>query len=178
MRVIGGEFASRKLVAPKGQHTRPTPDRLRESLFSILAPRLEQQPFADLYCGSGAVGIEALSRGARHCLFVENDKAALDALRQNLAALKLESRCRVIPRSVRSLLDAQRWEGIVFVDPPYDQEEDYEACLAVLGQQAPNLLLLQHDRRLKLPETAGRLVRFRQLKQGDNWVSFYGRGEA
>jgi 16S rRNA (guanine966-N2)-methyltransferase len=178
MRVIAGEFASRKLIAPKGQNTRPTPDRLRESLFSILAPRLEQQPFADLYCGSGAVGIEALSRGARHCLFVENDKAALEALRQNLTALKLESRCRVIPRSVRSLLDAQRWEGIVFVDPPYDKIADYEACLAVMSQQAPELVLLQHDRRLSLPENTGSLMRFRQLKQGDNWVSFYGRGEA
>lgn len=178
MRVIAGEFGRRKLVAPKGDTTRPTPDRLREALFSILAPRLEGVAFADLYCGSGSVGIEALSRGAASCIFVEKDKAALDALRENLTALKIGGRAEVIARPVGGIVAQRPWRGIVFVDPPYDAVSDYSSCLEALGKSESELVLVQHDRRLKLPETLGRLKLYRQLKQGDNWVSFYGLGEA
>ncbi len=174
MRVIAGEFGRRKLVAPRGDTTRPTPDRLRESLFSILAPQLEGQPFADLYCGSGAVGIEALSRGASRCVFVENDKAALAALQQNIQSLGLQRRAQVLPRPVTAMVNKHHWEGIVFLDPPYDKAAEYETCLAALGENPPTLVLVQHDRRLELPGKPGKLSCFRQLRQGDNCVSFYG----
>lgn len=174
MRVIAGEFGSRKLVTPKGDTTRPTPDRLREALFSILAPRLEAGvTFTDLYCGSGAVGIEALSRGASSCLFVERDKAALEALRTNLTALKVGTRAEVVAKSVGGVVSQRALRGIVFIDPPYDAVNDYEACLTALGNSDADLVLVQHDRRLKLPEQQGKLRLGRQLKQGDNWVSFY-----
>ncbi len=173
MRVIAGEFGRRKLVVPKGETTRPTPDRMRESLFSILAGRVEGVPFTDLYCGSGAVGIEALSRGASRCTFVEKDRAALDALRANLAALRIGGRGEVLPKPVGSVLGQRRWDGVVFVDPPYDAESEYESCLLWLGKSAAELVLVQHNRRLKLPQAVGSLECTRQLKQGDNWVSFY-----
>ena len=177
MRVISGEFGRRKLIAPKGETTRPTPDRMRESLFSILGDRVAGAAFTDFYCGSGAVGIEALSRGARRCTFIEKDKAALEALRANLTALGVGPRAEVVAKPVGAVLSQRRWEGIVFVDPPYESETEYENCLLWLGKSAAELVLVQHDRRLKLPERVGQLECSRQLKQGDNWVSFYFLGE-
>lgn len=177
MRVISGEFGRRKLIAPKGETTRPTPDRMRESLFSILGDRVVGATFTDFYCGSGAVGIEALSRGARRCTFIEKDKAALEALRENLTTLGLGTRSEVVAKPVGSVLSQRRWEGIVFVDPPYESATEYENCLLWLGKSAAELVLVQHDRRLKLPQKIGRLECSRELKQGDNWVSFYFLGE-
>jgi 16S rRNA (guanine966-N2)-methyltransferase len=177
MRVIAGEFGRRKLIAPKGETTRPTPDRLRESLFSILGEAVVGVPFTDFYCGSGSVGLEALSRGASRCTFIEKDKAALEALRGNLAALGLGARAEVVAKPVGAVLAQRRWEGIVFVDPPYDAESEYENCLLWLGKSPAELVMVQHNRRFNLPESIGRLKRSRQLKQGDNWVSFYFVGE-
>src|ERR1700761_7393171 len=96
MRVIGGEFRSRTLKSGPGLDVRPTPDRLRETLFDILGPRVEGATFADVYAGTGAVGIEALSRGAAHAYFLERNRKALDVIRENLAALGLESRATVV----------------------------------------------------------------------------------
>ncbi len=173
MRVIAGEFGRRTLVAPKGDTTRPTPDRLRESLFSILAPVLAGTDFVDLYCGSGAVGIEALSRGAAHCLFVEKDRAALEALRENLATLKIGARAEVVAKPVGSVLQQRAIKGIVFIDPPYGAVHDYENALEWISASSADIVLFQHDRRLKLPEAKGNLKFYRQLKQGDNCISFY-----
>src|ERR1700748_1435408 len=112
MRVIAGMYRSRPLEAPRGTATRPTSDRLRETLFNVLAPRLEGSRFADLYAGSGAVGIEAISRGAEHVWFAENAPAALAAIRGNLAKLKVGGGYSVEDRSVghllRSLAKAER----------------------------------------------------------------------
>jgi len=174
MRVIAGEFGRRKLIAPKGDITRPTPDRLREALFGILSPEIVGANFTDLYCGSGAVGIEAISRGARSCTFVEKDRSALEALRENLKSLNLSARAEVIAKPVSSVLTQRKWGGIVFVDPPYEATKEYESCLEALGKSDSQLVLIQHDRRLKLPEKVAKLHSFRQLKQGDNWVTFYG----
>src|SRR5438309_2956107 len=106
MRVIGGTYRSRVLVAPKGSATRPTSDRLRETLFNILAPRIEGARFADLYAGSGAVGIEALSRGAAHVYFAERAAPALAAIRSNLASLRLSQGFTIDPRSAPGFLDS------------------------------------------------------------------------
>ena len=97
MRVIGGEFRSRRLKSIPGMATRPTPDRLRETLFNILAPRIEGSQFIDAYAGTGAVGIEALSRGAAHAWFLERNRAGLEAIRANLEALGLAARDTVLP---------------------------------------------------------------------------------
>jgi 16S rRNA (guanine966-N2)-methyltransferase len=120
MRVIAGQWRGRPLVAPKGEATRPTADRTREALFSMLASRLgsfEGLAVADLFAGSGAIGIEALSRGAGSCLFVEQDRAAVDALKANLA--KLETRADVRTTSVLALGPTATPLDLIMMDPPY-----------------------------------------------------------
>jgi 16S rRNA (guanine966-N2)-methyltransferase len=120
MRVIAGQWRGRPLVAPKGEATRPTADRTREALFSMLASRLgsfEGLAVADLFAGSGALGIEALSRGAASCLFVEQDRPAIDALKANLA--KLGAKADVRATSVLALGPAPAALDLVMMDPPY-----------------------------------------------------------
>ena len=157
MRIIAGQFRSRTLEAPAGLATRPTSDRLRETLFNVLAPRIEGAAFLDLYAGSGAVGIEARSRGAARVAFVERVPAALAALRANLARLGVSEEVQIHPGSVGSWL--RRFEtrpgpgsqldrkpgspeafDLVFLDPPYDAAEEYAATLGLLGGAAGALL--------------------------------------
>ena len=122
MRVIAGEWKRRQLKAPPGDATRPTADRTRETLFSMLASRLgsfEGLTVADLFAGSGALGLEALSRGAASCLFVEQDAAAIRSLRDNIAALRAQPRCTVSAGSVMALGPAKTPHDLVLLDPPY-----------------------------------------------------------
>lgn len=123
MRIVAGEWRGRKLVAPKGDTTRPTADRTRETLFAMLASRLgsfEDLRVADLFAGSGALGLEALSRGAAHAVFVEQDPDALRALRANVASLDATPRCDVRAASVMTLGPIQRAADLLLLDPPYD----------------------------------------------------------
>jgi 16S rRNA (guanine966-N2)-methyltransferase len=136
MRIIAGEWRGRPLVAPKGDATRPTADRVREALFSMLASRLgsfEDLSVADLFAGSGALGLEALSRGAASCIFVEQDKPALDALRTNIA--KLSAKADVRAQSVLALGHAVAPLDLILMDPPYDSNAGAVALdkLARLG---------------------------------------------
>src|ERR1700681_1957356 len=128
MRVIAGTYRSRLLEAPRGTATRPTSDRLRETLFNILSPRLEGCRFVDLYAGTGAVGIEALSRGAAHVWFAENADLALASIRQNLAALKIGRGFTLEDRGVGAMLQRlgklTQPVDIVYVDPPYEAEAE------------------------------------------------------
>ncbi|MGB3797971.1 MAG: 16S rRNA (guanine(966)-N(2))-methyltransferase RsmD [Alteraurantiacibacter sp.] len=122
MRIIGGEWKRRQLRAPAGDATRPTADRTRETLFSMLASRLgsfEDLTVADLFAGSGALGLEALSRGAANCLFVEQDAAAIRVLRQNISSLRAQQQCEVTAGSVMSLGPAKQARDLVLLDPPY-----------------------------------------------------------
>jgi 16S rRNA (guanine966-N2)-methyltransferase len=168
MRVIGGEFRSRVLKSLPGVDVRPTPDRLREALFSILAPRIDGLVFTDLYAGTGAVGIEALSRGAARAVFVETNRAAIQVIRANLKSLGLEDRAQVLTR-----LTPAAFGDIVFMDPPYRLEREYTKTLELLGVNPTELVIVQHDVRLKLGESYGELLRKRELRQGDNVLSFY-----
>ena len=123
MRTIAGEWRGRAIKAPAGDTTRPTADRMRETLFSMLASRLgsfEGLSAADLFAGSGALGLEALSRGCASCLFVEEDKRAVDAIRANIAALGASSRCSVNQASVMRLGPAKAPHDLIMLDPPYD----------------------------------------------------------
>ena len=170
MRVIGGEFRSRTLKSVPGLETRPTPDRLREALFSILAPRIQGKIFADLYAGTGAVGIEALSRGANRAIFVELSRPAVNVIRENLKTLKAEPRAEV--RQAKATAIAPKLQAdIVFLDPPYKLERDYSLVLNSLPK--PQLVIVQHDARLKLSESYGALHHTRTLRQGDNCLSFF-----
>jgi 16S rRNA (guanine966-N2)-methyltransferase len=172
MRVIGGEFRSRRLKSLPGDGTRPTPDRLRETLFDILAQRIEGATFLDCYAGTGAVGIEALSRGAAHASFLEKDRVALEAIRENLESLRLSARATVVAGPVLRSLPQWRAE-IVFLDPPYVEKREYAGVLALLAADPPGLTIVQHDVRQDLPEVEGRLQRTRLVRQGDNVLSFY-----
>lgn len=172
MRVIAGEFRHRKLKSLPGQDIRPTPDRLREALFNVLSPRMEGAVFVDAYAGTGAVGIEALSRGARKAVFVESTRAAVQLIEDNLRALGAAARAQVVRGKAALLLN--RYEAdIVFLDPPYALEKEYALALELLGETPPPLVIVQHDSRFDPGETHGRLHRTRVLKQGDNSLSFY-----
>jgi 16S rRNA (guanine(966)-N(2))-methyltransferase RsmD len=174
MRVIGGEFRSRRLKAPPGDSVRPTPDRLREALFNILAPRIEGAVFLDAYAGSGSVGIEALSRGARRAIFIEKSRPALRALEENIRMLDIATRCEVHAGSAAPVIT--RFDAdIVFLDPPYPREREYQLCLEALGEQPRPLVIVQHASRFTshLRDAYGKLRRVRILSQGDNSLSFY-----
>ena len=173
MRVIGGEFRSRTLKSLPGLDVRPTPDRLREALFNILAPRIEGTVFADVYAGTGAVGIEALSRGASRAIFVEQGRSAVEVIRKNLQSLDLEARAQVRHGRATAILPQLKELDIVFIDPPYRLEPEYERGLMLLAQAPPPLVIVQHATRFELAESYGSLKRQRTLKQGDNTLSFY-----
>ena len=185
MRVIAGTLRRRLLDAPAGLSTRPTSDRLRETLFNVLAPRIEGARFLDLYAGSGAVGIEAVSRGAAQVVLVERAAPALKVLRGNLEKLGLRGGVRVEAGSVAAFLRRGRSQtsatqfDVVFLDPPYDADEEYALALGFLGGEARALLaadaavIAEHRRKEKLEDRYGVLARSRLLEQGDAALSFY-----
>jgi 16S rRNA (guanine(966)-N(2))-methyltransferase RsmD len=184
VRIIAGTLRSRSLQAPAGLATRPTSDRLRETLFNVLAPRIRGAAFLDLYAGSGAVGLEALSRGAERVTFVERAPAALAVLRGNLAKLGLTTGFRIQTSSVGAFLrrlPAGQAAGfdVVFLDPPYDAAQEYEATLNLLGKAPAGLLavgalvIAEHRRKERLEDAYGSLERTRLLEQGDASLSFY-----
>jgi len=173
MRVIGGEFRSRVLKSLPGAEVRPTPDRMRESLFSILAPRIGGCVFLDLYAGTGAVGIEALSRGAERAIFVEHNLAAVEVIRANLKSLGLEKQGRVWHGRAASVIPKLERADIAFLDPPYPLEHEYERAMLALADEPPGLAIAQHSSRFALKESYGVLKRTRAVKQGDNTLSFF-----
>lgn len=182
MRVIAGTFRSRTLEAPLGLTTRPTSDRLRETLFNVLAPRIEGARFLDLYAGSGAVGIEALSRGASEVVLVEKAPAALKVLRANLQRMAATQAVSVVAASVTTFLHREAPTApfdVIFLDPPYDLEKEYVSVLAAIGGRARGLLaagglvIAEHRRQTTLQDEYGKLTRTRHLRQGDAVLSFY-----
>lgn len=185
MRIIAGTLRSRSLEAPPGLATRPTSDRLRETIFNVLAPRMEGAVFLDLYAGSGAVGMEALSRGAAHVTFVERAAPALKVLNANLASLGIKSGFEIYSGAAAQFLRrATRAFDILFLDPPYDAAAEYGMVLGLLGGEAMRLLrpaalvMAEHRRKDVLNEDYGTLVRTRLLQQGDAALSFYRIPEA
>src|SRR5580693_6232879 len=166
MRVIAGTYRSRQLAAPRGLQTRPTSDRLRETLFNILAPRLPGCRFVDLYAGTGAVGIEAISRGAEHVWFAENAEPALTSLRQNLTTLKIGRGFTLEDRGVGAMLQRlgklPKPIDIVYLDPPYEAEDEYSGTLnffgSVRGREilAPNTVVVaEYSSKTKLATRYG-----------------------
>jgi 16S rRNA (guanine966-N2)-methyltransferase len=183
MRVIAGEFRSRLLEAPRGITTRPTSDRLRETLFNVLGPRVEGSRFVDLYAGSGAVGIEAISRGADFVWFAESARPAAAAIRANLSALKIAGgfalEDRGVAKLLQSLLAKERAADIVFLDPPYGDAEEYESTLKFLARHHAAVLadgavvVAEHARKQPLEARYSVLEQTRVLTQGDAALSFY-----
>jgi 16S rRNA (guanine966-N2)-methyltransferase len=170
MRVIAGEFAGRKLVAPKGTTTRPTTDKVRQALFNSLTSMgvIDGAVVADLYAGSGALGIEALSRGAHRCVFVERDSSALEALRQNIAALGIEDRCTVTASDVVAWVPALRNVDIAFIDPPYA----FDAWPTLLAIVDVELVIAEADDPVMAPDG---WTQVRARRYGRTWVTMLQR---
>ena len=172
MRVIGGEFRSRIIKSLPGMEMRPTPDRLRETLFNVIAAEVPGATFLDAYAGTGAVGIEALSRGALRATFLEKSKAGAALIRENLTSLGLLGRSTVIAGPALRELQRHRAD-IVFLDPPYPLEKEYGPALEQIAIHAPRLVIAQHAVRFDPGDRHGTLERYRLLKHGDNALSFY-----
>ena len=185
MRVIAGKFRSRQLRSLKGKALRPTSDRLRETLFNILSERVLGSRFVDVFAGTGAVGIEALSRGAAEAIFIERHALAAILIRKNLESLEIKTGARVLSSDALhglELLEIELQQGpqlptIVFLDPPYGNTEDYDRVLSFLGfavlLDEQSLVIAEHRKNFCLPETIGHLQLVRVLKQGDACLSFY-----
>src|SRR6185436_17767179 len=183
MRVISGKFRGRKLKSPPSLGTRPTSDRLRETLFNILAPRIEGARFLDLCAGSGAVGIEALSRGAEHVTFVDQSQEMCALIESNLNSLEIaRSEYRVVLADTSGYLHRHVKNGArpfdkIFFDPPY--VTDYEALLNFIGEHSTQILetdgivIVEHHKKKLLPTQFNALTRYRELRQGDSALSFY-----
>ena len=176
MRIVGGTLGGRVIHAPPGAATRPTSEKVRQAIFNIL-PDLIGAHVLDLFAGSGALGLEALSRGAAHATFVDSAKPALAALRANLEALELADRATVIAgdavAAARSVPQAP-W-GLVLIDPPYRSDLAVRAASAIPAQAlAPEaMIVIEHDRRNAPPDALGSLLRTDQRRYGDTLVSFY-----
>lgn len=180
MRIIAGAQKGRRLHGPKGRGLRPTADRVKEALFSILGSRVAGSRFLDLYAGTGAIGIEALSRGAHQATFVESDRTALRLLRSNLTLCGATAAAEIHTCQASSFLadpgKAAAPYDIVFADPPYRQDhlEELWPALAETAVIAPNaLIVVEHSSKTTVPETKGRLSLLRQYRYGDTTLSVY-----
>jgi 16S rRNA (guanine(966)-N(2))-methyltransferase RsmD len=168
-------------MGPVGPGLRPTSDRVKEALFSILSPHIEGARFLDLYAGTGAIGIEALSRGAQQSTFVESHPASLRILRENLQRCGLASSADIRSCTAALFLRRHEREGqpydIVFADPPYHERDGGSDLLSSLAASAiiadESLVLLEHFTKLTVPPQVGRLVRLRQYRYGDTTLSVF-----
>lgn len=179
MRVIAGTARGTPLVAPRDRATRPITDRVKETLFDILAPRIVGAAVLDLYAGSGAIGIEALSRGAARCTFVERGRPALDALRVNLQRTGLGAGARVVAGDVERFLEADGAAGhdLAILDPPYAEGAILAPLLLIAARlPAAGLVVVKHFWRTEVPE-AGGLAVVRVRRFGETSLTFLARRE-
>jgi 16S rRNA (guanine(966)-N(2))-methyltransferase RsmD len=170
MRIIAGAYKGRNLKSPPSMQVRPTSDRLRETLFNVITPRIEDARFLDLCAGSGAVGIEALSRGAKHVTFVDRSRKSCQLIKANVELCRIpEEQYEIYQMPAEDFLRQSKntWD-IVYFDPPY--KEDYLRTLELL---TGGLVIVEHHHKNELPQLIGNLHRFRVLKQGDSSLSFY-----
>jgi 16S rRNA (guanine(966)-N(2))-methyltransferase RsmD len=172
LRVIAGLYRRRRLLSLPGEATRPMLDRMRETLFNVLQGQIEGCVFADLYAGTGAVGIEALSRGAQRALFVESNPAAVEIIRKNLSSVGAREEARIVFSPVAAAAPDLEAD-IVFLGPPYSALEEYESTLGILGKNPPRLVVAQHARTHVLSERYGSLERYRTILMGRSALSFF-----
>ena len=180
MRIIGGEFKGRRLFAPRGKGIRPTADRVREAIFNILGDHCRGETVFDIFAGTGAMGLEALSRGAAYAVFIDSHRLAVDAIRRNIEACGCESRARVLGcdarRSPRMLASVNRPAGIVFMDPPYRSDPitptvDYLHLAGLLAPGARMIIEHAHGQPLAVTEDYFRPTDHRRY--GKTLVSFF-----
>jgi 16S rRNA (guanine966-N2)-methyltransferase len=192
MRIIAGKFGSRRLHTGHGLSLRPTSDRLRETLFDILQSRIQGSFFVDGYAGTGAVGIEAASRGARRVVFLEKHRPSVALIRKNLSSLEIREGFEILPGDVSRGLATLAARGepadILFFDPPYAESEEYTRVLDALagsalvypdtGRAGPDsLVVFERARKTVLPAAQGPFVRTRTVVQGDAALDFFTRAQ-
>ncbi len=181
MRIIAGEYRGRTLKSPSDNKTRPTSDRLRETLFNILNPRIDEETrFLDLCAGTGAIGIEAISRGALFTTFIDKSRRACALIEENLDLLQIpEEQTEIICNSAENFISRRHETGwdIIFYDPPYKNE--YAIVIYEIGNSEANLLndngilIVEHHFKNILPDEIGNIRRWRTVKQGETCLSFY-----
>ena len=178
MRIISGTARGRSLTAPAGMNTRPTQDYVRESLFNIIRWDVQDEPVLDLFAGTGALSLEAVSRGAAHAVMIDMDRAACDAIKKNIEATRLGDSCRLIARDYRQAMDQLAREGarfgVVFIDPPYKMENTGEMCAALYdkGLLKDRFLIVVEHRRGMAPLLDERFEAFDLRKYGDTEITF------
>ena len=182
MRVIGGESRGRILKAPSGYRTRPTSDKVREAIFDMLPHRLEGLKALDLFAGSGAMGIEALSRGAIRAVFIESSRVVSAVIKANIRACNLDDRAKVmVGRLPQALMRVLKMEGpfdIVFIDPPYEKglaEKTLDVLIRGSGVAPGGRVVIEHSAREETPEETADLVKIRMKRYGSTAVSIYER---
>lgn len=181
MRIISGTHRGLHLATLKGGALRPTSDMLRETLFNVLGPQVEGRVFLDAYAGTGAVGIEAISRRASEVVFIEHHRPAAELIRKNLEALKIVEGFYVMTTTVQKGLERLVEEGshfdFVFLDPPYEEIREYHHVLRQLARGElllpTSLVIAEHSRHCNLEEQYGKLRRTRLLRRGDSQLGFY-----
>jgi 16S rRNA (guanine966-N2)-methyltransferase len=186
MRIISGQNRGQRIQTLKGTQLRPTSDQMRETLFDVLGPSVRDSAFLDAYAGSGAVGLEALSRGAKEVVFVEYHRAAMDLIRRNLAALKMEDGFYLMNTKVLTAIERLDEEGsrfdFIFLDPPYSEAREYHQVLRQLGRSnlltPTSFVIAEHSRHYFLEDHYNRLVGTRTIRHGDAQLTFYQLGQA
>ncbi|WP_040195980.1 16S rRNA (guanine(966)-N(2))-methyltransferase RsmD [Candidatus Soleaferrea massiliensis] len=179
MRVITGSARGRKLTAPQGLSTRPTADMIKEAIFNSIQFETEQARVLDLFAGSGQLGIEALSRGAAFCIFVDSSRECQNIIKQNVAATGLAQKARIAAMDAFAFLQSTNEQfDIVLLDPPYEQGLVVKA-LPLVAQKMNDggVIFCETDRREDLPETAGDFVKFRERRHGKIKLTSYRKGE-
>ena len=185
MRIISGSLKGRRLKAPSWEGLRPTSDKLRETLFNLVAPRIAGARVLDAYAGTGALGLEALSRGAAHVTFLERDRRASALIEENLSHCGIAKGYVIIRDSVARGLERLRGRppfNLILLDPPYERlrpaGSEHDAVVTIIGATADlmapdGILILEHARKRRAPDTVGRLVRSREVTSGDSALSLY-----
>ena len=180
MKVIAGIYKGRQLLGPQGHSLRPTPNKVKEALFSIIGTRISQARVADLYSGTGAIGIEALSRGADHVTFVDSNKQALALLRKNLALCKLSSQAAIHQLFVETFLQKSTLQAspfdLVFADPPYTLDANKELLPSLASSvtiHAQSLVILEHSSKATVSHSIKQLSLQRQYQYGDTTLSVF-----
>ena len=178
MRIISGEYRGRKLESPKTNDVRPTTDKVKEAMFSILMPYIEGARCLDLFSGTGGLGLEALSRGAEFCVFCDRDRAGIALTKENIRKCGAEGKSRVVQGDYMKTLErAEERFDIILIDPPYDSGI-YEKCLSSIEKldllSDEGIIITEHEKNVVLPDYLGKLSKIKERKYGQTVLSIYG----
>lgn len=183
MRIISGKYKGHHLTSFQADHIRPTTDRVKESLFNIIQSHIEDARILDLFSGTGSLGLEALSRGAREVLFVEKNKKSIAILEKNIEKLKVSEPYRILPKDVLSFLKNYEGEAfdVIFADPPFTEKMAHDVILAADHSKAfkpETIMAIESGRRENVELEYETLVRYDQREFGDKFLSFYRKKES